>query len=490
MSNSNLGLNDLTAEPSFLERSAKHVTKFRLDEINKMKDYLNAEIKERKDIVKKISKYIIALDYADKLFITLSVSFSTLSIASHATIVGIPVGITGASLTLIFTVTTGVIKKLLNITRKKKKKHNKIMALARSKLNITETLIKSSKTELTAVENKIPDVDGLATASALTAVENKIPDITSLITKTDFDAKLKNISDRVTNNKSKDLLLDNELKKLKTLVDSTAKIKFDEVQKENSFNRRFFYYLQQSYLVYDCNMGSFQFTAGKISTGKSTGIFNYLGNSNMNAVGDSKSVLPELKNDGRMHVSLSGNHFQQNKVIIPNNNNVINIYCAYKIDPIASTRDDTFTVQNAVFGAMEITKNADTSKYNYKGYGICFDEGSTFGHTIREGNFDHTTNARNMLIFGADMSFSTHKANKANNIYVMGELFVQGINDTTLYAEKKFYRNFTDPGKKFLLSLHYNGDNSYLFVNGRQELKFKAKTDQLVKKKAIHRKFE
>ena len=167
-----------------------------------------------------------------------------------------------------------------------------------------------SKTELTAVENKIPDVRGLATASALTAVENKIPDITSLITKTDFDAKLKNISDRVTNNKSKNVLLDNELKKLKAIVDSTAKIKFDEVQKENSFNRGFFYYLQQSYLVYDCKVGSFQFTTGKISTWKSTGIFNYLGNSNMNAVGDSKSVLPELKNDGRMYVSLSGNNFQ------------------------------------------------------------------------------------------------------------------------------------------------------------------------------------
>ena len=80
MSNSNLELKDLTAEPSSLERSAKHVTKFRLDAINKIKDYLNAEIKERKDIVKKISKYIVAFDYADKLFITLSVSLSTLSI--------------------------------------------------------------------------------------------------------------------------------------------------------------------------------------------------------------------------------------------------------------------------------------------------------------------------------------------------------------------------------------------------------------------------
>ena len=131
----------------------------------------------------------------------------------------------------------------------------------------------ASKTELAAVENKIPDVSGLATASALTAVENKIPDITSLITKTGFDAKLKNISDRVTNNKSKDFLLDNELKKLKALADSTAKIKFDEAQKENSFSRGFFYYLQQSYLVNDCKMGSFQFTARKISMWKSTGFF-------------------------------------------------------------------------------------------------------------------------------------------------------------------------------------------------------------------------
>ena len=112
-----------------------------------IKDYLNSEIKDRKDIIKKISKYIVAFDYADKLFITLSASFGTLSVASHATIVGIPVGIAGASLTLIFTVTTGVVKKLLNITRKKKKKHNKIIALARSKLNIIETLISQALTD-------------------------------------------------------------------------------------------------------------------------------------------------------------------------------------------------------------------------------------------------------------------------------------------------------------------------------------------------------
>ena len=182
-------------------------------------------------------------------------------------------------------------------------------------------------------------------------------------------------------------------------------------------------------------MGSFQFTPGKISTWTSTGIFNYLGNSNINAVGNSKNVLPELKNDGRMHVSLSGNHFQQNKVIIPNNNNVINIYCIFKIDPISSTRDDTFTVQNALFGAMEITKNADTSKYKYKGYGVCFDEGGTF-------SMGNINNGRSVLIFGVDESSLVHSNNKANNIYVMSDGIVQGIKDTTLYAEKNIQSKF------------------------------------------------
>ena len=114
----------------------------------------------------------------------------------------------------------------------------------------------ASKTELTAVENKIPDVSGLTTTSALTAVENKISDITSLITKTGFDTKLKNISDRVTNNKSKDILLDNELKKLKTRVDSSEKIKINDVQKEISFIRGFISYTQNSNLVYECKVSS------------------------------------------------------------------------------------------------------------------------------------------------------------------------------------------------------------------------------------------
>ena len=194
--------------------------------------------------------------------------------------------------------------------------------------------------------------------------------------------------------------------------------------------------------------------------------------------------MPDRKIDGRLYVYLSGNHFQQNKVIIPNNDNVINIYCVYEIQPKASSRDTSFTIQNALFRAMQITKDAtDNSENNYKVYGICFDEGRQFGHTITENGRAHTTNGRNVLIFGVDMSFSVHATNRANNIYVMGDGLTQGIHDTTLNVEKNYWRNFTDPDKKFLISLHYNGDDSYLFVNGRQELKLKAKTDQLVKEK-------
>ena len=80
------------------------------------------------------------------------------------------------------------------------------------------------------------------------------------------------------------------------------------------------------------------------------------------------------------------------------------------------------------------------------------------------------------------MSFSKHANNKTNNTEVMGKDYIQKSNDTTIYTEKMFYRNFTDPGHKFVLSLHYNGNNSYLFVNGKQELKFKTKTDQIIQK--------
>ena len=118
-----------------------NVNKYRLDEINKIKDYFNSEIKVRKDIIKKLNNYLVSFDYLDKILIALSESFGTLSIASYPSVIGTPAGIAGSSLTLIFTIGTGISKSLLNVTKKRKKKHNKVIALAKNKLNTIDTLL-------------------------------------------------------------------------------------------------------------------------------------------------------------------------------------------------------------------------------------------------------------------------------------------------------------------------------------------------------------
>ena len=202
----------------------------------------------------------------------------------------------------------------------------------------------------------------------------------------------------------------------------------------------------------------------------------------MNVAANSKGCHPILIMRGLMCVHLYGNYFTQNKAL-KKNSSAINIYIVDELNPIRSTRNTDYTIQNALFGAMKIIKNTDSSKNNYTGYGLCFDEGEEFCHTVRQGHFDCTTSAKNVIIFGVDMSSSIHATNRANNIYVMGKAFIQGINDTTIYAEKLFHNNFTEFGLKFIISLHYNGDNSYLFANCRQELKFKAKDDQLINEK-------
>ena len=116
-------------------------TKFRLSEIIGIENYFYQEINQRKSCSKKLNKQVTIFDYIDKLLIVLSATSSGVSILSFTSIVGAPVGIASANFTLIFSLTTATTKKLLNITRKKKEKHDKIIMLAKSKLNSIETLI-------------------------------------------------------------------------------------------------------------------------------------------------------------------------------------------------------------------------------------------------------------------------------------------------------------------------------------------------------------
>ena len=134
--NSNLDLNPVSDQ-----------TKFRLNKISKIKDYFSSEIQERKTMSKKLSKYIAAFDYTEKTLIVLSATSGGISIIYFTSVIGVPAGLASASFTLVFSLTTRIIKKLLKVTRKKKK-HNKIVMLAKSKLNSIETLISQALIDL------------------------------------------------------------------------------------------------------------------------------------------------------------------------------------------------------------------------------------------------------------------------------------------------------------------------------------------------------
>ena len=275
-----------------------------------------------------------------------------------------------------------------------------------SKIKDTDIIAKSAVTKANTIRSNLTaDAKKDEVATDTTTIKNDYVTNASLSSHLN-DLKSQHIATEVTgiDNKTKknasDILA---LKNKLTQKEDTI----NENERGLSFNRGFFLYTDQSYLKYECKVGSFvsAFNPKYISEWKSTGIYNHPSTSSMIAVANTKTDLPNFNNDGRINVYLSGTHFQQNLKTFPNINNAINIYCVYKLDPIVSTRDTSYTIQNALFGAMQITKNAiDYDKNNYKGYGICFDERSQFGHIITENGRAHTTNGRNVLIFGADMS--------------------------------------------------------------------------------------
>ena len=147
------------------------------------------------------------------------------------------------------------------------------------------------------------------------------------------------------------------------------------------------------------------------------------------------------------------------------------IYIVYELTDSRSNDHDPKVI-NSLFGAVRLTKNTDIDKYGYSGYGIGFDRRGSF--SFPGGGF-----GQNVLIFGVDMSSSAHIDNKKKDILVLGKGPTQGL-EHTLTAEKMYSINFTVTKKKFCLSLHYNGENSYLFVNGTEIYKFKAKDSEIV----------
>ena len=150
---------------------------------------------------------------------------------------------------------------------------------------------------------------------------------------------------------------------------------------------------------------------------------------------------------------------------------IVNIYIVCELGASSSSDSDP-TLKNCLSGAVTLTKNADIEKYKYSGFAIGFDSRSSF--SFPGGGF-----GQNMLILGADMSSSPHIGNKGKDMLVLGKGPTQWL-ESTLTAEKMYSINFTLTKKKFCLSLHYDGANSYLFVNGTEIYKFKAKDSKFL----------
>ena len=155
-------------------------------------------------------------------------------------------------------------------------------------------------------------------------------------------------------------------------------------------------------------------------------------------------------------INFNGQCLIKNNVYIPQK--VTNLYFSFTLGSQLRNLTTDFTLVNCLFGSVKLNMNADLDKSKYNGYDIGFDSRSEFLFT--DGSY-----GKNDIIFRADMSLSVNVNNKGNDILIFGEGPTQGLDDTTLIAEVKYPTNFTQSGKKFVLSLHYNGSNSFLFVN-------------------------
>ena len=147
------------------------------------------------------------------------------------------------------------------------------------------------------------------------------------------------------------------------------------------------------------------------------------------------------------------------------------IYIVYEISKNINISNYP-TLENCLFGAVSLTKNADAVRYGYSGYGIGFERNGSF-------SFPVTRLDRNVIAFRVDMSSSTKIYKRKKDILILGKGPTQGL-EHTLCAEKMYSINFTVTAKKFCLSFNYNGANSCLFVNGTEIIKFKAKDSEIV----------
>ena len=183
------------------------------------------------------------------------------------------------------------------------------------------------------------------------------------------------------------------------------------------------------------------------------------------------SFTPTLNcyDDLKLRVKFTGSCLKQPK-FTHTHKTIVNIFIVYELGTSTSNDNDP-TLKNSLFGAVTLTKNTVIDKCGYSGYGIRFERRSSF--SLQSGGF-----GQNVLIFGADTSSSAHIDNEKKDILVLVKGPTQGL-EHALTAEKMYSINFPVTKKKFCLSLHYNETNSYLFVNGTEIYKCKAKDSEI-----------
>ena len=202
-----------------------------------------------------------------------------------------------------------------------------------------------------------------------------------------------------------------------------------------------------------------------------------MSNESINSPTTSDNILTPILNyyDTKNRVYFDKACLKQNMVTL-NHGKIVNIYIVDEIIRIAyinGNRHSNLTVQNALFGVVSLSKNADVRKYKYSGYGNAFGRTSSF-------SFPGSGDGQNVIIFGVDINSSMHVDNKGKDILILGKGAMQGLGKHSLTAEKMYSINFSKDNLKFCLNLHCNGANGFLFVNGTEIIKLKAKDSEIV----------
>ena len=372
-----------------------------------------------------------------------------------------------------------------------------------NKIPNTSNLVKKSdyNTKITELENKVTDISNLATKSLVNKVEKRIPDISNLVKKTDFNTKITESEKKLTDHEHDKYIDTSKFNTLATNVFNTQIAQANLITmtdfdaKLSSFNRKITenktrHFLNGNDLSYYNGKNHFD-EDGSLNYYVFQPLLKYLKVAHVDNITYILSWKSRKLHDTKIKANVTNNYllnpriniYDMGKIRIKFNGSflnrfpptmphrtVVDIYIVYEIT--SDYKDINYpTLKNCLFGSVKLTKNADIDIYRYFGYGIGFDRQSSFSIGNKTG--------KNVIIFGVGMSSSIKIDNRKKDILILGKGPTQGI-ESTLSAEKMYSINFTKKILNFCLVLHYNGANSYLFVNGSKIIKFKAKDSEII----------